>query len=83
MREYKVGDPVLLHLRSPGSVGITQGLMKYKDRRFRISKIVYRVGTGATNRGVYYELKGCVTEFGIPYAVLEDWFQLIREVKHD
>ena len=80
MSEFKVGDPVLLTLDSPGDLGITNGLKRYKDRRFRIS----RVGTIAPKTGspcIYYELDGCVSEKGVPYSVTEDWIQPIRELK--
>ena len=83
MRILQVGDPVLLTLDSPGDLGITDGLKRYKDRRFRIS----RVGTIAPKtgspwyRGIYYELDGCVSEKGVPYAITEDWIQPIRELK--
>lgn len=82
MTEYKIGDPVLLTLDSPGPVGITDGLKRYQDMRFRISRIKSFAGNGGTNtRGTYYELKGCVSDEGIPYAVTEDWIRPIKELK--
>lgn len=82
MSEFKVGDPVLLTLDSPGPVGITDGLRAYKDRRFRISRIKSFAGDGRSQtRGTYYELKGCVSEQGVPYGVTEDWFEPIKELK--
>ena len=81
MRDLQVGDPVLLTLDSPGKVGITMGMWKYKDRRFRICKVKKLFGGGATNVGTYYELKGCVSKHGIPYSITPDWVRLIKEVK--
>ena len=82
MRELHVGDPVLLTLDSPGPVGITDGLRAYKDRRFRISRIKSFAGDGRSQtRGVYYELKGCVSEHGVPYGVTIDWIAPIKELK--
>lgn len=82
MSEFKVGDPVLLTLDSLGPVGITDGLRAYKDRRFRISRIKSFAGDGRSQtRGTYYELKGCVSEQGVPYGVTEDWFEPIKELK--
>ena len=79
MREIKVGDPVLLHLESPGSVGITEGLLRYKDRRFRVCRIKHFGGTGVL-KGEYYELDGCVSEHGVPYGVTGDWIEPIKEL---
>ena len=73
MIEYKKGDLVLLTLASPGTVGITTGLMKFKDRKFRISRV------RTVRHHVYYELNGCVSGEGIPYAVTADWIQLMTE----
>jgi len=81
MSEFKVGDPVLLTLDSPGDLGITNGLKRYKDRRFRISRVRTIQGGKAVTRGTYYELKGCVSEQGVPYGVTEDWFEPIKELK--
>lgn len=82
MSEFKVGDPVLLTLDSPGPVRITEGLKHYQDMRFRISRIKSFPGDGRSQtRGTYYELKGCVSEQGVPYGVTEDWFEPIKELK--
>lgn len=83
MRELKVGDPVLLTLDSLGAVGITEGLKRYKDRRFRISKIVRVIPVNKLPgcRGCYYELEGCVSPKGIPYGITSDWMQKITEVR--
>lgn len=81
MSEFKVGDPVLLTLDSPGPAGITEGLKHYQDMRFRISRVRTIQGGKTVTRGTYYELKGCVSDEGIPYAVTEDWIRPIRELK--
>ncbi len=83
MNELKVGDPVLLTLDSPGAVGITEGLKRYKDRRFRISRIVRVIPVNKLPgcRGCYYELEGCVSPKGVPYGITSDWMQKITEVR--
>lgn len=83
MKEYNIGDLVLLTLDSPGEVGITKGLEDYKERKFRISKVktIIPKNKSAGSRAIYYELKGCVSEAGIPYAIAEDWIQPMRELK--
>lgn len=72
-----VGDLVLLHLDSPGSVGITPGLKKYKGKEFRISR--RRDIQGKSIYVHYYELKGCVSDAGVPFGVTEDWMTLLKE----
>ena len=84
MSELKVGDLVLLTLDSPGSLGITYELERFKDRKFRISKIRQVHPGGKTSpwfRGIYYELDGCVSEKGVPFAVTEDWLMPMKELK--
>ncbi len=81
MFELKVGTLVLLTFESGGFIGITPGLLKYKDRKFRIEKVCHIKGQTKTNCGTYYELKGCVTEYGIPYAIMPSWIQPVRELK--
>lgn len=83
MKEYNIGDLVLLTLDSPGEVGITKGLADYKERKFRISKVktIIPKNKSAGSRATYYELKGCVSEAGIPYAITQDWIQPMRELK--
>ena len=79
MKELKVGDPVLLTLDVPGTVGITAGLRKYQDRRFAISRIKQVVVGAGMLRGTYYELRGCVSDEGVPYGVTGDWIMPILE----
>ena len=81
MFELKVGTLVLLTFESGGFIGITPGLLKYKDRKFRIEKVRHVKGQTKTNCGTYYELKGCETDCGIPYAIMPSWIQPIRELK--
>lgn len=83
MNELKVGDPVLLTFDSAGDTGITHDMLRYKDRRFRISRIV-RVSPDnklSGCRGYYCELEGCVSDKGIPYGVALDWIRPITEVR--
>ena len=35
-------------------------------------RVVKAAGNG-TNRGIYYELKGCESDLGVPFAVLREW----------
>jgi hypothetical protein len=81
MREFHTGQLVVLTLDSPGPVGITDGLRHYQDRIFRISRAKTFQSSNVTTRGTYYELKGCVSDKGIPYAVTMDWIRPIREPK--
>lgn len=76
----KVGDLVLLHLNSPGSVGITPGLKKYKGKEFKIRRrrdvnVQSKSGTYIH----YYELDGCVSDAGVPFGVTEDWITSLEE----
>lgn len=80
MRDFKAGELVLLTLDSAGPVGITPGLRRYKDKKFRIKKVVsLRLSTSTMWYGTYYELAGCVSRAGIPYAVIGDWIRPTRE----
>ena len=81
MSKIKVGDFVVVTFDAPGDVGITDGLRHYQDRIFRISRAKTFQGSNVTTRGTYYELKGCVSDKGIPYAVTMDWIRPIREPK--
>lgn len=79
MRDYKVGELVTLTLDSPGSVGITEGLKRHQGKVFRIKKTI---GLRISESGwyePYYELAGCVSRAGIPYAVTGDWIRPMRE----
>ena len=75
MQEFKIGDLVVLTLDSPGKVGITYGLNKLKGQKFRINGYKSLTGAVQTNRHAYYTLKGCVTKYGIPYAITPDWIK--------
>ena len=65
MKEYNIGDLVLLTLDSPGPVGITEGLSQYKERKFRISKVKTIIPKNKS----------------APYAITQDWIQPMRELK--
>lgn len=81
MRDYKVGELVTLTLDSPGSVGITEGLKRHQGKVFRIKKTI---GLRISESGwyePYYELVGCVSEAGKPYAITQDWIKPIRDTK--
>lgn len=77
----KEGDRVLLTLRTPGPLGITEGMWKYQDKEFIVSRIKTITPDGKHRGGVetYYELDGCVSDKGMPYAVTYDMFRLIME----
>lgn len=79
--DFKVGDLVLLTFDTGGYVGITPRMLKYKDRKFRVARVKHIKGQTKTNHGTYYELKGCVTEYGIPYAIMPSWIRPMRELK--
>ena len=82
MKEFKPGDSVLLTLDSPGTVGITQGLLRFKDRRFAVSRVrrIKGISGAGDLRATYYELEGCVSDEGVPYAVTADWIEPIKEL---
>lgn len=81
MFDMKMGDLVLLTLEPGNRNGITRGLREYEGRKFRISKVRTLKGQSMANRGTYYELKGCVSKEGIPYAISPMWIQPMREIK--
>ena len=81
MFEFNVGDLVLLTFDTGGYIGITRNMLKYKDRKFRVSRVKHLKGQSAANRGMYYELKGCVSKHDIPYAIMPSWIQPMRELK--
>lgn len=81
MHEYKVGDLVLLTFSTAGYGYIPMGLLKYKDRKFRILRVKQLKGQTLANRGTYYELKGCVSEHGVQYTISPDWIVPMRELK--
>ena len=75
------GDRVLLTLRTPGPLGITEGMLKYQDQEFTVSRIKTIMPEGKHRGGIetYYELDGFVSDKGRPYAVTYDMFRLIME----
>ena len=68
--EYKVGHKVLLVL-PPDQEGIPGDLRRWNEVSFLISKVckVWRGSTYIT----YYELRGCQSKMGVPYAIDPDW----------
>lgn len=76
---FRVGQEVYLTLDSIGPVGITEGMRKYRGRKFRISNYKSLTGEAATNRHCYYELEGCVSKYGVPYSITPDWIVPARE----
>jgi len=80
MFEFSVGDLVLLTFDTGGYIGITRDLLKYKDRKFRVSRVKRIKGQTKTNFGTYYELRGCESEYGIPYAIMPGWIVPMREL---
>lgn len=81
MREFKAGELVLLTLDSAGPVGITEGLKQHQGKVFRIKKTI---GLKISDKGwyeSYYELAGCVSKHGKPYAITGDWLKPIRDTK--
>ena len=73
MKELELGNLVLLTLDSPGKVGVTQGMLKYRGWKFRISRIK------KLKLGTYYELGGCESKYGVPYTITRDWVRPMVE----
>ncbi len=74
-RELFEGDEVLL-LLDPNELGVVPGLLKWNECVFKISKAVYSADRGhpaGRNGIIYFELEGCVSEYGIPYSILREW----------
>lgn len=76
-KELRVGDKVTLQIRaSARPVGVTPGLLALNGKIFSVARIrVVKVAEASTNRGTYYELKGCESARGVPFAVLREWLQ--------
>ena len=73
-REVSKGDKVVLRLRQVAAPGITPELRKLDGKTYRVKRIRTVKAAGAsTNRGTYYELKGCESDLGVPFAVLREW----------
>lgn len=81
MREFHIGQLVILTLDAPGTVGITDGLRAYKDRVFRVAsyKMVAPSTKASGCRGIYYTLAGCESKYGVPYAIDGDWIVPVKE----
>ena len=78
MKGYEVGDLVLVTFDSPGKVGIEKGMLQYKDKIFRVSK-VRPAPVRATTYSETYELEGVVSRMGVPYTITRDWMQPVME----
>ena len=78
MSKFNLGDLVILSFNSPGKVGIEKGMLQYKDKIFRVSK-VRPAPVRATTYSETYELEGVVSRMGVPYAITGDWIRSVRE----
>ena len=54
--------------------------LTYRDF-LKVYETIIPRNESAGSRATYYELKGCVSEAGIPYAITQDWIQPMRELK--
>jgi hypothetical protein len=70
-REYAVGHRVMLILT--GVRGISGDLKKYNNECFNVSKIKHITNTRTCQTHTYYELAGCVSPKGVPYAIEPEW----------
>jgi len=80
-RQLFEGDEVMLVL-DPNpltSLGITPGMRKWDGCVFNISKIKYSKHP-SINGPVYFELEGCVSEYGVPYSICRDWIVPTRSL---
>lgn len=72
MKEYKPMKNVLLSLAR--AQNIPDGLRKYDQMIFKVSKVTrLRARNNQPIYWTYYELKGCESEKGVPYAIPTDW----------
>ena len=78
MSKFMQGDFVVLTFDSPGKVGIEKGMLQYKDKIFRVSK-VRPAPVRATTYSETYELDGVVSRMGVPYTITGDWIQPVME----
>ena len=74
-KELKKNDKVVLRIRTATPTpGITPGLRDLDGKTFRVKRIrTVKAATTSQSRGIYYELKGCESARGIPFAVLREW----------
>lgn len=74
-KELKKNDKVVLRIRTATPTpGITPGLRELDGKTFRVKRIrVVKAEEASSNRGTYYELKGCESAQGAPYAILREW----------
>ena len=79
MREFNVGDLVAVTFDAPGDVGITDEMIQFKGRIYKVSKV--RCSPTRMTRYAYtYQLDGCVSSKGVPFTFTSDW---IRRVEAD
>jgi len=78
---YRVGDIVSLRFDACMRQGVTDRMLQYQGRKFRISKIK-SVEIRPGGMRTYYELKGFTSEQGVPYAVTIDMLQPVKGAKY-
>lgn len=74
-REVHKGDKVVLRLRAASSSGITPGLRALDGRTFRVKRVKQiktRREHAPAAYGIYYELRGCESALGVPFAILRE-----------
>lgn len=70
-KDYQVGHKVLLVLPEGERSTMPEGLKKWHEVSFRISRVA-KVPSG-NHFETYYELRGCKSQEGVPYAISPDW----------
>lgn len=85
--KYKEGTRVQIILPEEDSTDgkLTAPLRKFDGMVTKVArKVILRkraVGSSACY-GAYYELDGCFSEYGMPYAFLEEWIVKVRKNEH-
>lgn len=70
-KDYQVGQKVLLILPEGERSTMPEGLKKWHEVSFRISKVCKR--RNGNHLETYYELRGCKSQEGVPYSIDPDW----------
>ena len=65
---FVIGDRVMV---VPKSESTATSIRKFEGHIFAVSKVKW------CNTTRYYELKGCVSDKGIPYSFAGDWLQKV------
>ena len=76
--ELNKGDKVKLRLGTVASFGITPGLRALDGRTYRVKRVKQikaRREQAPAVYGIYYELKGCESAAGVPFAILKEWLR--------